>query len=353
MMATIMLRVIPSLLLLLCSRFQSTRSFVVVCPIAASHAGHRQPKSLHQGADDHQQQQQQQQQQQGIGLYRPFLEHAWKKLGPPLLSPVELRSEFHTNYALAKGMPEGTVVKITVGALQGRGGTAVDATSSDTTATTNHIQYARYALLETLLPGLTETTTSGIQVLNLVIFPTGNLPVWGVDLVSLPGDKHLLAMDVQPMSSSTSSSSGNNSRMDAIPNEEEFQVWHAKHVEDTFAWGGDLPEAAAKFFSPFGLWTRLNGPQGVYQIQTQIMDAFEEHLDLYLKLMTSPPGTTASSDDQENRRSHQGEYLEYRLANDPARPMLKSLYGPEWTERLLNEVLFPKGALTQTQHPQE
>jgi hypothetical protein len=69
--------------------------------------------------------------------------------------------------------------------------------------------------------------------------------------------------------------------------------------------------------------------------------------------MTSPPGTTASSDDQENRRSHQGEYLEYRLANDPARPMLKSLYGPEWTERLLNEVLFPKGALTQTQHPQE
>jgi Ferredoxin-dependent bilin reductase len=304
-----MLRAVPSLLLVLCCGFQSTRSFVF--PANNQGQSRQLELQLQQGgfaAEDPNAE------HQAAGLYRPFVEHAWKKLGP-LLSPVELRPEFHTKSAIAKGMPEGTVVKITVGAMQGSG--------KDT-----NIKYARYALLETLLPGLAETT-SGIQVLNLVIFPTGTLPVWGVDLVSLPGDKHLLAMDVQPMSSSS----------DAIPNSDTFKAWHRKHVEDTFEWGGDLPEAAAKYFSPFCLWTRLNGPKGVYQVQTQVMKAFEEHLDMYLEMMASPQVSTSSSDQE---ISNQGEYLDYRLANDPARPMLKSLYGPEWTERLLTEVLFPK-----------
>mmetsp|Transcript_7751 Transcript_7751/g.11341 ORF Transcript_7751/g.11341 Transcript_7751/m.11341 type:complete len:156 (-) Transcript_7751:70-537(-) len=35
------------------------------------------------------------------------------------------------------------------------------------------------------------------------------------------------------------------------------------------------------------------------------------------------------------------DYLNYRRANDPARPMLRSLYGEEWTERLIEGVLFP------------
>eukprot|EP00957_Ditylum_brightwellii_P055842 4230951-Ditylum_brightwellii.AAC.1 len=29
------------------------------------------------------------------------------------------------------------------------------------------------------------------------------------------------------------------------------------------------------------------------------------------------------------------DYLNYRRANDPARPMLRSLYGEEWTEQLI------------------
>ena len=36
----------------------------------------------------------------------------------------------------------------------------------------------------------------------------------------------------------------------------------------------------------------------------------------------------------------QNSYLKYRRDNDPARPMLSSLFGKEFTESLIEEVLF-------------
>ena len=36
----------------------------------------------------------------------------------------------------------------------------------------------------------------------------------------------------------------------------------------------------------------------------------------------------------------QNNYLNYRKDNDPARPMLSSLFGKEFTESLIKEVLF-------------
>ena len=36
----------------------------------------------------------------------------------------------------------------------------------------------------------------------------------------------------------------------------------------------------------------------------------------------------------------QNNYLKYRIDNDPARPMLTSLFGKEFTESLIKEVLF-------------
>ena len=36
----------------------------------------------------------------------------------------------------------------------------------------------------------------------------------------------------------------------------------------------------------------------------------------------------------------QNNYLKYRRDNDPARPMLSSLFGKEFTESLIKEVLF-------------
>ena len=36
----------------------------------------------------------------------------------------------------------------------------------------------------------------------------------------------------------------------------------------------------------------------------------------------------------------QNNYLKYRRDNDPARPMLSSLFGKEFSESLIKEVLF-------------
>jgi phycoerythrobilin:ferredoxin oxidoreductase len=254
------------------------------------------------------------------GLYRPFVEYAWSKLEDAglLLEASEttaVPSELTTNEAVAKGMPEGTTVKISIDAKKGNG---------------NPVTYGRFALLETLLPdaGTADVSTKGIQVMNLVVFGRPPLPVWGVDLVSLPGDRHLLAMDVQPMTADKK-----------LPLEHKWKEWHDTYVTGSFEWGGDLPEDAQKFFSPHGLWTRLAGEEAVQQIQTDVFAAFAAHLDLYLECVAA--AVTDDDDTPACEDNHQDEYLQYRLQNDPARPMLQRLYGPEWTERVLEEVLFP------------
>ena len=43
---------------------------------------------------------------------------------------------------------------------------------------------------------------------------------------------------------------------------------------------------------------------------------------------------------QKELRNGQNNYLNYRRDNDPARPMLSSLFGKEFTESLIKEVLF-------------
>jgi phycoerythrobilin:ferredoxin oxidoreductase len=276
------------------------------------------------------------------GLYRPFCSHALSRLVESglFVPSTDIPLHLQHNEAPAKGMPPGTaLVKIETRSLLPRN---------------KNVAYARCALLETLAlaPAPDDehdndvVSTSGIQVMNLVVFPSPhtNLPVWGVDLVSLPGDKHLLVMDVQPMSTST----------DDYCNQEtnsELQKWHAKYVEHIFEWGGDMPEPAQKFFSPYVLWTRLAKGQSQEQappidiIQGNVWDAFVAHLELYLQLVEKYSSTSDNNNNNNNntpKKNYQEEYLQYRLMNDPARPMLQSLYGAEWTEQLLTQVLFPK-----------
>ena len=273
--------------------------------------------------------------------------------------------------------------------------TLVPATTTTTTTTTataaNHpcpIRYARLALLETLPPSpvkdsttavseadaaaaatVTTIHTTGIHVLNLVIFPPADttLPVWGADFVTLPGgssssssnnntnnSKHLILLDAQPMQ--------NNRHY-----ESQWQDWYKQHnVANTFPWGGDMPEAVQQFVSKTALWTRFvhlksktDSQTGervddeyiadpLSRIQGPLVHALQDHLDIYLDLLDdfyanshSDTRTPDNSSKQEGV-NYQADYIAYRLANDPARPMLKALYGEEWTEQVLQKVLFPQ-----------
>ncbi len=229
------------------------------------------------------------------GLYRPIAEMAWNAISMsfPELSEVQYDEILSTNFAKN--------VHIETRALS---------------TTNGPVRYARLALLE---------APEVPQVLNLVVFPdlSSDWPVWSCDFVSLPGGRHLLLLDAQPMNGSDDYA-------------EHWRDWYdSQQIASRFPWGGDMPEAVQQYVSKYALWTRFGEDvlDPIERIQSHLLEAAREHLDIYVQSLSRP--ATKSLNRQTN-------YIEYRLANDPAKPMLKSLYGEEWTQRVLNEVLFPR-----------
>jgi phycoerythrobilin:ferredoxin oxidoreductase len=72
-------------------------------------------------------------------------------------------------------------------------------------------------------------------------------------------------------------------------------------------------------------------------IEGELWDAYAAHVDAYVQLLSSCVNSTAIIGSNQ-----QTSYLHYRRNNDPAKPMLNSLYGLEWTNALLDDVLFPQ-----------
>mmetsp|Transcript_25274 Transcript_25274/g.25607 ORF Transcript_25274/g.25607 Transcript_25274/m.25607 type:complete len:408 (-) Transcript_25274:730-1953(-) len=311
-----------------------------------------------------------------VGLYKKFADHALEKLLETqwVVEDKSVPLDLSEKEAPAKGTKNESIVRITTKAL-------IPKTKNQSR---NLIRYARITLLETV-PILDDNNNDGIispdgiQVLNFVVLPNldSTLPVMGIDLVSLPGSKHLLLMDAQPM---------------AIPNphENHWEDWYRAHVvvqsssksksenkqqeereqEEIlkFSWGGDFPESVKQYVSKYALWTRLQDiipvennddndtPSAIDIIQSDIFLAFQRHLDTYLKLLGQYTTALDNDNDDENKNSnnndnnietvkgdnHQPSYLDYRRNNDPAKPMLNALYGKEWTQTLLDNVLFPQ-----------
>jgi hypothetical protein len=76
----------------------------------------------------------------------------------------------------------------------------------------------------------------------------------------------------------------------------------------------------------------------IWIIQWDVWHDFVAHLDVYLDLL----GNYYYVDKIQGGSNHQPSYLEYWHNNDHAKPILNSLYGAEWTNRVLDEVLFPQ-----------
>jgi len=289
------------------------------------------------------------------GLYKKYADHAVERLLETgwLVEDASVPEDLSTKQAAARGSKTGSVVKITTRAL----------VPSNNHNGTNVVRYARITLLETVPSvsppsesgaGTPVVSTDGIQVLNFVVLPSADttLPVLGIDMVSLPGSKHLLLLDAQPMAAPN-------------PHEGHWEGWYENHVKKNnddddeqeeapprYAWGGDFPDAVKKYVSKHALWTRLqNLPEqhgdasaaggstpALDAIQGDIFDAYRAHLGVYLDLLGSCAGNIEAVEGD----NHQPSYLEYRRNNDPAKPMLNALYGAEWTQSLLDNVLFPK-----------
>jgi hypothetical protein len=324
--------------------------------------------------------------------------------------PERLRS----NASPVKNAPNGTNVVAYVRSLSrfpflGGGGTAVVPSSSTTTSTVDDdgtrdeggggrddecqrgqaLRLSRTAFLETQNPsGEALITNMTIHVLNFVSFPDPRirrrraldddepndggylgLPIFGADIVSLPGNKHLVALDFQPvlpLDDIDDEGGGGGTKSPLFPErysnfDDKLRALHSKYQGEPddiepplLPWGGDIPQKAKRFFSPHALWTRLGDADAMDTVRTVVWDAFREYTDLYLELMRAVQDDVDSGmlvvDSTPTERGidvdnpvwrGQMDYLEYRRTNDPARPMLQRLYGNEWSESVISEVLFP------------
>ena len=169
------------------------------------------------------------------------------------------------------------------------------------------------------------------SVLNFLIIPNTvyNIPFFGVDFVSLPSS-HLIVLDFQPsLNIESQYSSELLGKLIKLKN-----LCHSS-----------LPVAAkmspdvARFFSPGLIWSKLPKEESSdYLISNQIYSSFKEYLKLYLKILFESKEVNEKL--QKELISGQNNYLKYRRDKDPARPMLSSLFGKEFTESLIKEVLF-------------
>jgi len=169
------------------------------------------------------------------------------------------------------------------------------------------------------------------SVLNFLIIPNTiyNVPFFGVDFVSLPNN-HLLVLDFQP------SLKIQNQYSDELL---EKLIKLKTHCHLSLPLAEKMSEDVSRFFSPGVIWSKLPKDKGSdFLIANQLYNSFKEYLNLYLEILFESKEVNMVV--QEALINGQNNYLKYRKDNDPARPMLSSLFGKEFTESLIKEVLF-------------
>ena len=169
------------------------------------------------------------------------------------------------------------------------------------------------------------------SVLNFLIIPNTiyNVPFFGVDFVSLP-NSHLLVLDFQP--SLKIENQYNDELLEKL-----IKLKTRSHLSLPLA--EKMSADVAKFFSPGVIWSKLpKEERSDCLIANQLYTSFKEYLTLYLEILFE--SKEVNMDLQKELIKGQNNYLKYRRDNDPARPMLSSLFGKEFTESLIKEVLF-------------
>ncbi len=169
------------------------------------------------------------------------------------------------------------------------------------------------------------------SVLNFLIIPNTiyNVPFFGVDFVTLP-NSHLLVLDFQP-----SLKIENQYSKKLIKKLIELKTRCHSSLPLAEKMSGDV----ARFFSPGVIWSKLpKEERSDFLIANQLYTSFREYLNLYLEILFE--SKEANMEMQKELINGQNNYLKYRRDNDPARPMLSSLFGKEFTESLIKEVLF-------------
>ena len=155
------------------------------------------------------------------------------------------------------------------------------------------------------------------------------MPFLGLDFVSLPG-YHLLVLDFQP----------------SIELERQFKnEWLDKLLKiknnfyHQFPFKQEMSQEFSKFFSPALIWMKLpKQTESDYLISNQLFNVFKQYLNLYFDILYK--AKKIDEDLKSEIVKGMNFYLRFRKDKDPARPMLKTLFGSDFTENLLSDILF-------------
>ncbi len=168
-------------------------------------------------------------------------------------------------------------------------------------------------------------------VFNFLIIPNSkyNIPFFGIDFVSLP-NHHLIVLDFQPSLHITH-------QFDKDLLKELLTIKDEFHQKVPMA--PQMSEQIAAFFSPGVIWSKLPKEElSENLIINNLYPTFQKYLNLYLNILFR--AKEVDLEVQKELINGQSHYLEYRKSKDPARPMLKVLFGETFTESLINNLLF-------------
>ncbi len=168
-------------------------------------------------------------------------------------------------------------------------------------------------------------------VLNFLIIPKSqyNVPFLGIDFVSLP-NYHLIVLDFQP-SLNISKQFDKDLLKKLLTLKDKF------HQKVPMA--AKMSDQIAEFFSPGVIWSKLPKEElSQNLIDNNLYPTFKKYLDLYLNILFRAEEVDLTF--QKELINGQIKYLDYRKSKDPARPMLKVLFGETFTESLINNLLF-------------
>lgn len=167
-----------------------------------------------------------------------------------------------------------------------------------------------------------------VQVFNTLWYPSleYDLPLLGIDLISLGKGRILTVMDFQPLQPT-----------------EEYSNKYIEHLTDLKDKYPDLQGKLSgkiyddtSFFSKNMLFGRFTDES---KLKSVVLPAFEEYIDAYLNLMKrSTPKN--SPEDKLNVLQRQAAYDQYYALKDPAVGLFDAYFGKDWSENLIHNFLF-------------
>ena len=176
------------------------------------------------------------------------------------------------------------------------------------------IRYARFAVVR----------GAGLEIGNLLLLPdvTHPLPILGADLVALRQESGMVAVDLSP----------------TLPPGPERDAQLAdlarrRALQPPFPSGGRLPDWCATWFSPHALYTR--GPLAEL---AQVADAFNDFPRAFVELArrSGPQPALAA-----HVAAVQEGYAAAHRTDDKGLNLLAKMFGGDWAERYVGNVLFP------------